>query len=299
VERYDKVSELYREYKKGVEDTRKTYEFIFVLDGDFQEAFEALKRLDADGGKLKIIKLAKGFGEATALTIGFDHSIGNIILTLPAYQQVEANEISKLVQTLDTSDMVVARRWPRKDSILNRIQSKIFHFFLTPLSGLKFHDIGCGVRVFKRKILEDVKIYSDQHRFLPYLAGQFGFKVVEQNVEQSQKDTSQRIYPFSTYMQRILDIISILFLLKFTKKPLRFFGIIGFTIFALGSFISLYLGFIRIFMGEGLADRPLMLLGVLLIVVGIQIFSIGLIGEIIIFIHAKEIKDYTIDQIVN
>jgi glycosyltransferase involved in cell wall biosynthesis len=299
VERFDDVAELYALYKKGLEDTGKSYEFIYVLDGDFGEVMDALKRLIAAGEKIKVIKLARWFGEATALTIGLQHSNGNVILTLPAYQQVEANEIPRLVDSLKECDMVIARRWPRKDSLLNRFQSRVFHMLLNPVSDLKFHDIGCGVRVFRKRVSEEVKFYGDQHRFLPILAHKYGFRVREVDAVQSRSDTMQRIYSPGTYMQRMLDIFSIFFLVKFTKKPLRFFGILGSSIFIVGLLILLYLLVIRLFFGSGLADRPILLLGTLLVVLGVQVFAIGLIAEIIIFTHAKDIKEYTIDQIIN
>jgi len=299
VERFDDVAELYALYKKGLEDTGKPYEFIYVLDGDFGEVMEALKLLIAAGENIKVIKLARWFGEATALTIGLQHATGNVIITLPAYQQVEANEIPRLVESLNDCDMVIARRWPRKDSLLNRIQSRVFHMFLNPVSEFKFHDIGCGVRVFRKRVADEVKIYGDQHRFLPILAHKYGFRVHEVDAIQSRRDTKQRIYSPGTYLQRMLDIFSIFFLVKFTKRPLRFFGILGSTIFMVGFLILLYLLVIRVFLGSGLADRPILLLGTLLVVLGVQVFAIGLIAEIIIFTHAKDIKEYTIDQIIN
>jgi len=299
VERFDDVAELYALYKKGLEDTGKSYEFIYVLDGDFGEVMDALKRLIAAGEKIKVIKLARWFGEATALTIGLQHSTGNVILTLPAYQQVEANEIPRLVESLNDCDMVIARRWPRKDSLLNRIQSRVFHILLNPVSEFKFHDIGCGVRVLRKRVADEVKIYGDQHRFFPILAHKYGFRVHEVDAAQSRRDTMQRVYSPGTYLQRMLDIFSIFFLVKFTKKPLRFFGILGSAIFTGGFLILLYLLVIRMFFGSGLADRPILLLGTLLVVLGVQLFAIGLIAEIIIFTHAKDIKEYTIDQIIN
>lgn len=299
VERFDDIEELFGLYKKGLEDTGKAYEFIYVLDGDFGEVMDALKRFIAAGEKIKVIKLARRFGEATALTIGIQHSMGNVILTLPAYQQVEANEIPRLVESLKDCDMVVARRWPRKDSLLNRIQSSVFHMLLNPVSEFKFHDIGCGVRVFRKRVADEVNIYGDQHRFLPILAHKYGFRVREVDAVQSRRDTLQRIYSPGTYMQRMLDIFSIFFLAKFTKRPIRFFGILGSAIFMAGFLILLYLLVIRVFLGSGLADRPILLLGTLLVVLGVQVFAIGLIAEIIIFTHAKDIKEYTIDQIIN
>jgi len=299
VGRYDDVAELYGLYKNGLEATKRRYEFIYVIDGDYGKVMEALKRLIANGEKLKIIKLARGFGESTALTIGMQHSSGNIILTLPAYQQVEAAEIERLVESLKDCDMVIARRWPRKDSLLNRIQSRIFHMFLNPVSESRFHDIGCGVRVFRKRVAQEVNIYGDQHRFLPILAHKYGFRVLEVDAVQSQKDTLQRVYSPGVYVRRILDIFSIFFLVKFTKKPLRFFGILGSSVFAVGFLILIYLLFTKLFQGVPLADRPALLLGTLLVVIGVQVFAIGLLGEIIIFTHAKDIKEYTVDQIIN
>jgi len=299
VERYDDVAELYGLYKKGLEDSGKSYEFIYVLDGDFAGVLEVLKRLIAEGEKIKVIKLARWFGEATALTVGMQHSSGNVILTLPAYQQVEASEIPRLVESLNGCDMVIARRWPRKDSLLNRIQSGAFHILLNPVSEFKFHDIGCGVRVFRKQVAQEVTIYGDQHRFLPILAQKYGFRILEVKALQSKKDTGKRVYSLGTYARRMLDIFSIFFLVKFTKKPLRFFGILGASLFAVGFLILLYLLFVRLFQGVGLADRPIVLVGTLLVVLGVQVFAIGLLAEIIIFTHAKDIKEYTIDQIIN
>jgi glycosyltransferase involved in cell wall biosynthesis len=299
VERYDDVAELYGLYKKGLEDCGKSHEFIYVLDGDFGGVLEVLKRLIAEGEKIKVIKLSRWFGEATALTVGIQHSIGNVILTLPAYQQVEASEIPRLVESLNGCDMVIARRWPRKDSLFNRIQAGVFHILLNPVSEFKFHDIGCGVRIFRKLVAQEVNIYGDQHRFLPILAQKYGFRVLEVKALQSKKDTGQRVYSLGTYARRMLDIFSIYFLVKFTKKPLRFFGILGSSLFAVGVLILLYLLFIRLFQGVGLADRPIVLVGTLLVVLGVQVFAIGLLAEIIIFTHAKDIKEYTIDQIIN
>lgn len=299
VERYDELEELYGLYKKALEDSKKSYEIIYVIDGDHAKVMESLKQLIAAGEKIKVIKLARWFGEATALTIGIQHSSGNVILTLPAYQQVEAYEIPRLIECLNNYDMVIARRWPRKGSLFNRIQSGVFHMFLNPVSEFKFHDIGCGVRIFRKQVAQEVSIYGDQHRFLPILAHKYGFRVLEVNAAQAQKDTVKRVYSPGTYVRRMLDIFTILFLVKFTKKPLRFFGMLGSSVFAVGFFILLYLVIIKLFAGVALAGRPILLLGTLLVVLGVQIFAIGLIGEIIIFTHAKEIKEYTVDQIIN
>jgi hypothetical protein len=155
------------------------------------------------------------------------------------------------------------------------------------------------VRAFKRRVLEKVYIYGDQHRFLPILVHRYGFKVLEMKVSQTQKDTFQQLYPFRYYIERALDIISLFFIVKFTKKPLRFFGFSGSLSLLIGVILAGYLFVQRMYMGVALSDRPVLLLDLLLIILGIQLFAIGLVGEIIIFTHAKELKEYTIEEIVD
>lgn len=298
-ERFDDVQEIYSAYKRGVEATNLSYEFIYVLDGPYPSVLRDLQQLNDSGEHIKIIKFAKWFGEATALTVGFQHSSGPLILTLPAYYQIAPTEIPRLIESLGDQDMVVARRWPRRDSLINRLQSRAFHLPVRLLTDLNFHDLGCSARAFKRRVLEELQIYGDQHRFLPLLAFRQGFKVREAEIVQAPQDTKPRTYPFGTYLRRLLDILSIFFLLKFTKKPLRFFGLLGSSIFAIGGILSVQLFVERLFFGTPLADRPMLLLSSLLVVLGMQIFAIGLIGEIIIFTHAREIREYTIEEVIN
>ena len=298
-ERFDDVNTVYSAYKNGIEATKLHYEFIYVLDGNFPDIEQELLNLKHNGEQITIIKLAKWFGEATALNVGFEHSSGKLLLTLPAYFQIVADEIPKLFDSLNQYDMVIARRWPRQDSTISKIQSKAFHLPLKLLTDLNFKDLGCGVRLIKRHVVEEINIYGDQHRFLPLLAYRQGFKIKEIDATQAPQDTKQRLYSPGVYLRRLLDILSIFFLLKFTKKPLRFFGLLGSSLFFMGAIISIYLAFERIFLQIPLADRPLLLLASLLIVLGVQVFAIGLIGEIIIFTHAKDLKEYTVEEIIN
>lgn len=297
--RYGNAKDLYCKYKRSLESVGKRYEFIYVIDGDFPAVFEDLKALRKNGEDLKILKLTKWFGESTALSVGFEQALGDIILTLPAYQQIDEKQIPKIISDLENNDMTVACRWPRKDGFINRMQSRIFHRIVKLITGHKFRDLGSGVRAIKRRVIEEVEIYGDQHRFFPLLASRYGFKVKEINVAQSSDDTFQRLYPVGIYLRRFLDLFSVFFLIKFTKKPLRFFGLSGFFVFALGLLLSLYLFIERVFLGVALRDRPIVLVALLLVVLGIQLFAIGLIGEIIIFTHAKELKEYTIEEILN
>jgi len=299
--RYDGTQELYLEYKQALETTGLNYELIYVLDGPYPDVELALTKLIESGEeKLRIIKLAKYFGEATALKAGFKHSSGELIMTLPAYQQIQSDELPRLIALCDAKvDMVVARRWPRLDSVFNRLQSKVFNQILEGLTGADFKDLGCSVRVLKRRVVDEIHLYGDQHRFLPALAYRHGFKIVEEDVQQSQKDAFQRVYSVGVYVRRLLDLLSVFFLIKFTKKPLRFFGLVGVSIATFGGLILLYIIGDRLFAGVPLGNRPALMLSSLFVVLGAQIVSIGLIGEMIIFTHAKKIKEYTVEEIIN
>ena len=298
-ERYDEVHELYDAYKKALQSSGFNYEFTYVLDGDFPDVLGKLKKLQADGEPLRILRLGRWFGEATALTAGFENSRGNMILTLPAYYQVEPPELSKLLKEMHNHDMVIGRRFPRTDSRLNRLQTRLFNGMLNFITGTSFHDLGCGVRAFKRQITEEIPVYGDQHRFLPVLASRQGYRIKEVDVAQSAKDKFTRLYRPGVYPRRLLDMLTVFFLVKFTKKPLRFFGLIGIATFSVGALIVLYLIADRLFFGNALGDRPALLLSSLLVVLGVQIFALGLVGEIIIFTHAKDMKEYTIDRTIN
>lgn len=297
-ERLHDVESLYWAYKAGIEAVGMAYEFIYVLDGDFPEALSALQGLRQKGEPIKIIALAKWFGEAAALTIGFADAAGDIFVTLPAYPQIVPDEISRLVAGLKDYDMVIARRFPRRDSILNVIQSKVFHFLLNTMIAVPFHDLGCGVRALKRRVAEELNIYGDQHRFLPLLAAQQGFKVLELDAAQAKEDTFKRVYSPGVYIRRMLDILTIAFIVKFTRKPLRFFGLIGSFTLALGTLGAVYLAIERLYFGGALADRPALVLAVLMMVMGFQMIAVGLIGELIIFTHAKDVKEYRVERIV-
>jgi glycosyltransferase involved in cell wall biosynthesis len=298
-ERFDKVRDLYDAYKRGLDESGYSYEIIYVLDGEKPDYFEQLVMMQKEGNRLRIIKLAKCFGEATALAAGFEHSYGEIIVTLPAYYQMEPEEIPRLLNELQGDDMVIGRRWPRTDSPLNQLQTRAFHWMLRLVTGVPFRDLGCSVRAFRRPVAAEVSLYGDQHRFLPLLAQQRGFRVKEIDVTQANNDRFLRLYRLGVYPRRMLDILTVFFLVKFTKKPLRFFGLTGAATCAVGALSMLYLVIERYFWGVPLSERPILLLSSLLIVLGVQIFALGLIGELMIFAHAKELKEYTVAKIVS
>ena len=289
---------LYAEYKAGLEALGKAYEVIVVLDGPRPQLAADVQRLLASGDSVSVIGLTRRFGEATALVAGFQRAQGRIILTLPAYHQVRGGEIGKLVRALGTVDLAIGRRWPRAGNRLEAMRRDLFHRMLASVTGQRFHDLGCGARAMRRRVLEEISLYGDQHRFLPVLASRNGFKVMEIDLLQSPLDRYPGGYAPRVYVRRALDVCTVFFLVRFTKKPLRFFGMVGVTTFLVGAALVTWLAVDRLVFRHPLADRPALLLSSLLVVLGMQLFALGLLGELIIFTHARDIKDYQIEEVV-
>lgn len=291
------IGALYAEYKAGLAALETPYEFIVVLDGPRPDVAATLQRLLARGESLIVISLTKRFGEATALMAGFQRARGRVIVTAPAYHQVQGAEIGKLVRALDKADLVIGRRWPRVGSRFEVMRRNVFHSLIAA-GGQRFNDLGCGARAMRRRVLEEISLYGDQHRFLPVLANRQGFRTVEIDLAQSPFDHYDGHYPVREYLHRVLDIFTVFFLVRFTKKPLRFFGMVGASTFVIGAVLVAYLAIDRLVFLHPLADRPALLLSSLLVVLGMQLFALGLLGELIIFTHARDIKDYQIDEVV-
>ena len=296
--RQAKVADLYAEYRAGLELLGRPYEIIYVLDGAHRETADGLQALQRRGEEIAVISLTRPFGEATALMAGFERAKGSIVVTLPAYHQIVGSEIAKLVAGLDSADMVVGRRWPRAGGRLDKLRRTAFHAVVGKVTSSEFRDLGCGARALKRRVIEEITLYGDQHRFLALLADRQGFRVVEVDVRQSPNDRNERGYPAREYAHRALDILTVLFLVRFTKKPLRFFGMLGVLTFALGAALIAYMVVERLFFGQALANRPALLLSSLLAVLGLQLFALGLLGELIIFTHGRAIREYQVEKVI-
>ena len=298
VRRHGDISALYREYKAALVQLGRPHEFLFVLDGPQPEVAAQLDSLRQQGEPLTVIGLTREFGEATALMAGFEHSTGGIILTLPGYSQITAEGIGPLLAAMDSADLAVGHRWPRAGGALEALRRRAFHGLVSAVTGQRLRDLGCGARALKRRVLEEIALYGDQHRFLPVLADRQGFRVTEVDVPQSPADRFDGTYRPREYAHRVLDIFTVFFLVRFTKKPLRFFGMLGASLFGIALLLVTILVVQRLFFDMALGDRPALLLSSLLLVVGLQLFALGLLGEIVIFTHARNIKDYQIDRVI-
>jgi glycosyltransferase involved in cell wall biosynthesis len=297
--RADDLSDLHFDYRRGLDACGATYAMLYVLDGRDRDPLQQLPALRDAGEPIKIIRLGKSFGEATALMVGFANARGAKLLTLPAYFQVEGAEIRRLLAAGGDADLVLARRWPRRGNRFEALRRRGFHALLRLITGESFRDLGCGVRMLNRRVAEEITIYGDQHRLLPVLAARQGFSVREVDVGQSARDEFRGRYRMREYLHRVLDIFTVFFLVRFTKKPLRFFGMIGSVTFGVGAVVVALLVTQRLLFDQPLADRPALLLSCLLLVLGVQLFALGLLGELIIFTHAKDLKDYKVADIVD
>jgi len=298
-DRRDDILNLYRDYEAALTESTKSFDFIFVLDGDFNDTFARLQEMRAEFDNITIIRLARQFGESTALNAGFEHATGELILTLPPYYQIEPSALPALIRSFHSYDMIIGRRWPRTDSLLNRIGTRLFHRIIRLMTGYTYRDLGCGVRLIRHDVVENVTLYGDLHRFLPVLANYYGYTVKEVSLPQSKHDPRVRLYRPGIYFRRMLDLFAVFFVVKFTKKPLRFFGLVGGTLAIIGGVLLSGIAYQRLFLDVALGNRPALLLSTLLIVLGTQLIALGLIGELIIFTHARELREYHIAEIVN
>ena len=300
VERYGDLQQLYQEFAAELARLGRSAEFIFVVDETQRGALPVLRELQRSGSsEIVIVSLNGSFGESAALTLGFERARGERIITLAAYFQVDPGGVGPALAALDDGiDLVAGRRHPRIDSSFNRVQSRLFHWMVRRMTSTDFHDISCGFKAMKRRVARELNLYGGLHRFIPILAMNRGFAVREIPVRQRDEDRPIRFYRTGVYLGRLLDILTIFFLMKFTRMPLRFFGLLGAGLFAAGFVIDLVIAAQKIVWNQEIADRPLLLLGVLLMVLGVQTLSLGLLGEMIIFTHARKVRDYQVAEIL-
>lgn len=287
------IGTLHASYKKALEPTGYALQFIYVVDGPFKQSLEALRQLKRAGESLEILGHGQSFGEATALSTGFRYARGELVMTLGDVQQVQGYELAKLIEEATEADVVVARRSP-PDGVGPGGQRK-FEYFVRLVLGSEFSDLRCSVRVLSRSVIEEITLYGNQHHFLPLIAQTHGFTVDQIDVDALRQNRRSSSGP---KFDLILDVITAYFLIRFVRKPFRFFGGFGFAILAFGGAITAYLVFLRLFFDVALIDRPALILSSLMVVLGIQIISVGLIGEIITFAFTKEHKDYKVERIV-
>jgi hypothetical protein len=291
-ERPAPLAALYEEYSRPFREAGIPFEFVFALALWNQRLAADLQMLIAQGEPIQVVQAGQSGGESTLLRLAGERASADILLTLPAYRRIVPAELLRVVEpVLQGIDLAVARRWPRQDSWLNRLQNRAFHTLLRFAGGFKIRDVACGVLAIRREVFEALPLYGDFHRFLPILALRDGYIVEEVNTEQHVSDRRGRVYSPGVYLRRVLDLLGLFFLVRFTEKPLRFFGLMG-TVSAFTGALLLGVLLVQRIQGQGIADRPLLLLGTLLVVLGVQAIALGLVGEIVVHLHAPQRQPY-------
>jgi hypothetical protein len=296
------VMPAYVAYKAALAALGRWFEFVYVLGSNMPRIEAQLRRLKDAGEPVRAVVLSRLDSEGAALSVGCRHATGETVLTVPAQLQVEPADLSAVLEALhEGCDMVVTRRAPLASTRLEALQTTVFHWLMRHLFGHDLKDLVSRVRACRRRVLEEVVSFSTQQHFLPLVALERGFRIREVQVRERREGPVsglvRRLHPFA-WIRLSLDVLGLYVSLKFLRQPLRFFGAIGLPIFAGGLIFTSSLTVSRLFFGTPLADRPALILGVLLIVLGIQVIALGLIGEIIIFAAGKRIRDYTVEEIL-
>lgn len=277
----DSLVELYEEIISSIGS--KKYEIIFIDDGSTDGSVEILRNLTMKDNNLVLIQFYRNYGKSAALSEGFKRADGDCIVTMDADLQDNPAELDNLLLKLNEGyDVVSGWKKNRKDPLSKRIPSKFFNLVTRMFTGVKIHDFNCGLKIYRKSVIKTLDIYGGRHRYIPALAGQKKFKVSEIVVNHRPRKHGETKYGGRRFFHGFFDLISVLFLSKYIQSPLYFFGQLGLFAFTAGSIIEGYVLYLKYFEGEPFAKHfALLILGVLLIVIGIQFFSIGLIGEMI------------------
>ena len=291
----ESIKELYRQISAALKNQKK-YEIIFINDGSSDKSEKAIIDLSNEDKTVKLISFYRNFGKSAALSEGFKYASGEIIITMDADLQDDPNEISNLINKLDEGyDLVSGWKQKRYDPWTKTFPSKIFNFVTRVLTGVKIHDFNCGLKAYRSSVIKSIEVFGGRHRYIPALAGQMNFFVSEIVVNHRPRIYGETKYGGSRIFHGFFDLLTILFLNKYTQQPLHFFGSIGLATFTAGFFVELMVIYYKFVLLEPFSKHiALLLLGVILIIIGIQFFSIGLLGEIIArFSQGKEdrIKD--------
>lgn len=292
------VELLNRDLQTALKKRYKKFEIVFVDDGSRDNSFKVLAAIARQFRNVKLVKLRTQFGESSALDAGLQVATGDCVIFFTGRVRVNPFDLIDLLKKLEEGyDVVIGVRTPRRDSAFNQFVSKLFNAITNRLTHLHLHDINSGVLAAYRSVFNHIPYYGTLNAFIPVLASRQGYKITEYHVEQLPGHFSQSKYP-QNYIRRLLDLVSVVFLSGYSKRPLHFLGFIGAIFTIIGAVINLYLFIYRILGLMSLAGRPMLLFGTMLFIIGIQMISIGLLGEIIIFTHAKDIKDYNIEEII-
>jgi len=281
------VAFLYDELRAALDPLGDEWEAVFVDDGSTDGTLAALTRLHAANENVRVVRLRRNFGKSAALAAGFAQARGDVVVTIDGDGQDDPAEIPRLLAKLDEGfDLVSGWKTRRRDPWSRRLPSKVFNGVTGRVSGLRLHDMNCGLKAYRAEVLRGLRIYGELHRFIPVLAHYRGFRIGELPVNHRPREHGRSRYGMERYVRGFFDLLTVTFMGRYRHRPLHLFGGLGLALFALGGVILAYLTVLKA-LGEAIGHRPLLTLGVLLAVVGVQFFSLGLIAELVTSHHEE------------
>jgi glycosyltransferase involved in cell wall biosynthesis len=298
----ENIRPLYQGLKEVLTGLGRSYEVIFVDDGSIDDSFGELWQLHREDPDLKVIRLRRNFGQAAAFAAGFDNATGEIIVSMDADLQFDPHDVQKLLdKMLEGYDIVSGWRVDRQEPFLTRrLPSAVANRLISWITGVQLHDYGCSLKSYRAEVIQSVRLYGELHRFIPALASSMGVQVGEVAVAHHPRRFGKSKYDLSRTLTVLLDLLTVKFLLSYATRPMQVFGLLGLLSFAVGTVVAAYLASIRLFLGSPIANRPLLLLAILLIFVGVQLVTMGLLGELTIrtYHEAQGKKIYVIREML-
>jgi len=276
------VEQLFRELTAALEAYGRPYEIIAIDDGSQDETFALLAGLQATDVRLRVIRFRRNFGQTAAFAAGFAHARGRYIVTIDGDLQNDPRDIPDMVKQLEEhpADIVAGWRKDRKDKFFSRrLPSMIANRVISRATGVRLHDYGCSLKVFRAEVVKPMKLYGEMHRFLPAIASEFGVTTVERVVNHRARTQGSSKYGISRTIRVILDLVTVKFLISYRTRPVQIFGLWGLVLGFVGALILSWLTYVRLTTTQGIAERPILLLGILLIVTGVQLVTLGLVAE--------------------
>ena len=293
------VEELAMAVASVLSETGRSFEIVFIDDGSTDATAQNIKAAHSGDQRVKLVRLRRNFGKAAALCAGFEHSSGEIVITMDGDLQDDPGEIPKFLEKLESESLDLVSGWKqvRKDPISKRYPSKLFNWVTRRLAQVDLHDFNCGFKAYRREVVEQIALYGELHRYIPVLASRKGFTVGEISVVHHPRRHGESKYGWDRLYKGLLDLITVLFITKYTRRPLHLFGLIGLLALSMGVGINSYLAVLWM-LGNSLSNRPLLLLGVLLMILGIQVLTTGLLGEMVTFKNFRRSDTYTVREYV-
>jgi len=288
------LDELHRRLTAVLIEVARHYEILFVDDGSTDGSSEKLKAMCALDPCIRYIRFRRNFGKSAALAAGFRAARFDLFITIDADLQEHPEQLSLLIAKLDEGyDLVSGWRYQRQDRLSKRLASQVYNRVTSWLTGVRLHDINCGFKCYRRAVLDEIHVYGEQHRYIPVLASYRGFRLGEVQIAHVPRSHGRSRYGIERFFGGFFSLLTVILMTRYTNKPLHFFGVLGLSLAALGAAIDSYLIVLRVLFNQWLSNRPLLIIGTMFVIVGMQLILFGLLAEMVAFSYRRE-SDYSI-----